>query len=81
MGAREGGKSNKCVEGGEGGLTVRLSDLQDRVAPSAGKRKFRIRVENPLAVVVEHGDVLVGVVKFLALLPLMDSRVDCRRVV
>jgi len=51
------------------------------VAPSEGERKFRVRVENSLAVVVEDGDVLVGVVKFLALLPLMDGRVGCRHVV
>ena len=81
MRARKGGKSNKCVGGGEGGLTVRPSDLQDGVAPSEGEWKFRIRVEDSLAVVVEHGDVLVGVVKFHALLPLMDGRVGCRRVV
>jgi len=82
--AREGGEegeSNKCVGRGEGGLTVRLLDLQDGVAPSEGEQKFRVGVENSLAVVVEHGDVLVGVVKFLALLPLMDGRVGCRRVV
>jgi len=40
-----------------------------------------VGVENSLAVVVEHGDVLVGAVKFLALLPLMDGRVGCHRVV
>ena len=79
--AREGGQSNKCVGGGEGDLTVRLPDLQNGVAPSEGERKFRVRVENSPAVVVEHGDVLVGVVKFLALLPLMDGHVGCRRVV
>jgi len=38
-------------------------------------------VENSLAVVLEHGDVLVGVVRFLALLPLMDGRVGCLRFV
>ena len=82
--AREGGEegeSNKCVGRGEGGLTVRLLDLQDGVAPSEGEQKFRVGVENSLAVVVEHGDVLVGVVKFLALLPLMDGRVGCLRFV
>ena len=40
-----------------------------------------MEVENSLAVVVKHRDVLVGVVKFLALLPLMDGHVGCRRVV
>jgi len=82
--AREGGEereSSKSVGKGEGGLTVRLPDLEDGVAPSEGRRKFGVRVEDSLAVVVEHGDVLVGVVIFLALLPLMDGRVDCRRVV
>ena len=41
---------------------------------------FRVGVDDSLAVVVEHGDVLVGIVKFLALLPLMEGRVGCRRV-
>jgi len=40
-----------------------------------------VGVENSLPVVVKHEDVLVGVVKFLALLPLVDGRVGCRRVV
>ena len=79
MRAEGGGQSNKCGGGGERGLTVRLPDLQDGVAPSEGERKFRVRVENSLAVVVEHGDIFVGVVKFFALLPLMDGRVGCRR--
>ena len=38
-----------------------------------------MEVENSLAVVVKHRDVLVGVVKFLALLPLMDCRVGCHQ--
>jgi len=33
-----------------------------------------------LAVVIEHGDVLAGVVEFLAILPLMDGCVGYRRV-
>ena len=63
------------------GLTVRHPDLEDGVAPREGEQKFRVGVEDSLAVVVEHGDVLVGVVIFLALLPLMDGCVGCRRVV
>ena len=78
---RETGKSNNFVGEGEGELTVRLPDLQDGVAPSEGELMFRVRVENSLAIIVEHGYVLVGVVKFLALLPLMDGRVGCHRVV
>jgi len=39
-----------------------------------------VGVDDSLAVVVEHGDVLVGIVKFLALLPLVDGRVGSRRV-
>ena len=79
MRTRERGKNNKCVWGEEGARTVCLLDLQDGVAPSEGERKFRVRVENSLTVVVKHGDVLLG--KFLALLPLMDCHVGCRRVV
>jgi len=60
---------------------VRLLDLQDGVAPSEGERKFRVRMENCLPIVVKHRDIPVRVVKFLALLPLMDCRVGCRRVV
>ena len=72
-------RNNKCVEGEERGRIVRLLDLEDRVTPGKGERKFRVRVENSLTVVVKHGDVLL--VKFLALLPLMDCRVGCSRVV
>jgi len=78
---RERGESNMCVGVGEGGRTVRLLDLQDGVAPSEGERKFRVRMENCLPIVVKHRDIPVRVVKFLALLPLMDCRVGCRRVV
>jgi len=41
--AREGGEegeSSKSVGKGDGGLTVRLPDLEDGVTPSEGKRKF-----------------------------------------
>lgn len=81
MRTRERGKNNTCVGGEEGGRTVRLLDLQDGVAPSEGERKFRVRMENCLPIVVKHRDIPVRVVKFLALLPLMDCRVGCRRVV
>ena len=81
MRTRERGESNMCVGVGEGGRTVRLLDLQDGVAPSEGERKFRVRMENCLPIVVKHRDIPVRVVKFLALLPLMDCRVGCRRVV
>ena len=81
MRTRERGESNMCVGGEEGGRTVRLLDLQDGVAPSEGERKFRVRMENCLPIVVKHRDIPVRVVKFLALLPLMDCRVGCRRVV
>ena len=81
MRTRERGESNMCVGVGEGGRTVRLLDLQDGVAPSEGERKFRVRMENCLPIVVKHRDIPVRVVKFLALLPLMDCCVGCRRVV
>ena len=81
MRTRERGESIMCVGVGEGGRTVRLLDLQDGVAPSEGERKFRVRMENCLPIVVKHRDIPVRVVKFLALLPLMDCRVGCRRVV
>ena len=73
------------VGGEEGGRTVRLLDLQDGVAPSEGERKFCVRMENCLPIVVKHRDIPVRVVKFLALLPLMDVKflallplMDCR---
>jgi len=78
---RERGKNNTRVGGEEGGRTVCLLDLQDGVVPSEGERKFRVRVENSLPIVVKHRDIPVRVVIFLALLPLMDCRVGCRRVV
>jgi len=67
--------------GGWRGVTVCLPDLEDGVAPSEGERKFRVGVEDSLAVVVKHGDVPVGFVIFLALLPVVDGRVGYRRVV
>ena len=81
MRTRERGESNMCVGVGEGGRTVRLLDLQDGVAPSEREQKFRVGVENSLAIVVKHRNIPVGVVKFLVLLPLMECRVGCRRVV
>ena len=80
MRTRERGKNNTCVGGEEGGRTVCLLDLQDGVVPSEGERKFRVRVENSLPIVVKHRDIPVRVVKFLALLPLMNCRVGCHRV-
>ena len=74
-------RNNKCVEGEERGRIVRLLDLEDRVTPGKGERKFRVRVENSLAMVVKHRNILVGVVKLLGILPLMDCRVGCSRVV
>ena len=50
---------------------------RDGVAPSEGERKFRVRVENSLTVVVKDRDIPVWVVKFLS----MDCCVDCSRVV
>jgi len=67
--------------GEERGRTVRLLDLEDRVAPGEGERKFRVRVENSLAVVVKHRNIPVGVVKLLGILPPMNCRVGCSRVV
>jgi len=49
--AREGGEegqSNISVGRGKGGLTVRLPDLEDGVAPSEGEWKSRVGVENSL---------------------------------